>query len=210
MAKAAIKNKKEMLVERRNEEILVAARHVFAQNGYRLTTVDEIANYLKVGKGTIYRYFSDKKALFLGVYEKGIRKLRETIRGKVDAIENPKEKVTCAIRTYLEYFEGQRELIEIVMQMRSEFKEDYKRIFLSVYDDAIEGIKKTLRNGTAAGIFRKMDVEKTAEVMSATLEGVLQNFYVRDLGGRQKEKLTDRTQAVTELVLNGLLERDGK
>ena len=45
------------LAQRRSEQILAAALEVFAKNGYRRTTIDDIAGKLNVGKGTIYRYF---------------------------------------------------------------------------------------------------------------------------------------------------------
>jgi DNA-binding NarL/FixJ family response regulator len=97
------------------------------------------------------------------------------------------------------------------MQVRSEFKDEHKRVFMSLYQDYIVRIQKNLRAGIAQGIFREMDVEKTAEAMSAMTQGVLQSFYIREVNsaaaGQKREKLTDRTEAVCQLILEGIRKR---
>ena len=209
-----IEGKKAQLVHRREEEILAAAKRIFAQNGFRRTKIDQLAEELNVGKGTIYRYFKDKKSLFLAVFEQGMAQLQEKFRANVHPITDPQTKVAAAVRTYFEFFDNDRQLIEILMQVRSEFKDDYRRVFLALYSDYIVRIQKNLRNGVKMGVFRELDVEKTAEAISAALQGVLQSFYIREFGAEIKtskpEKLTNRTETVTALLLEGLLKRNSK
>ena len=207
-----MEDRKAKLVQRRREEILAAAKRIFAQNGFRRTKIDEIATHLNVGKGTVYRYFKDKKSLFLAVFEQAMAQLRQSMRTNIEPVIDPKSKISAAVRTYFEFFENDRELIEILMQVRSEFKDDYRRVFLALYSDYIVKIQENLRTGVKIGVFRELDVEKTAEAMSAMLQGVLQSFYVREFGTetpvQNPEKLTDRTEAVTALLLEGLLKTD--
>lgn len=198
------RDKKAKLVKRRKEEIVAAAKSVFATNGYQRTKIDDIADQLGVGKGTLYRYFYDKKTLFLAVYEQGTTRLMRTMQAKIEPIADPQEKIATAVRTYFEFFDKDRELIEILMQVRSEFKDEYRRIYLATYNDYIVWVQKNLRKGIELGIFRQMDVEKTANAMSSMLQGLLQSFYMR----RLKENLTTMAEAVTALLLEGLLRRD--
>jgi len=228
-------NNKTDLIERRRREILTAAKRIFAENGFRRTKIDQIANTLNVGKGTIYRYFDDKKSLFLAVFEQGTSELRERFRTDVEPVSDPKEKIAAAVKTYLDFFDNNRDLIEILMQVRSEFKDDYRRNFLAIYADYIVKIQENLRIGIKKGIFRDLDVERTAEAISATLYGVLQSFYIREFGSplkktdhevelsaglknqggnraeqfseQRRESLTDRIEAVKALLLQGLLKR---
>jgi len=204
-------NEKSQLAEKRHREILDAARHIFAEKGYRVTTIDDIANYLTVGKGTIYRYFANKEALFIAVFEDGMEQLMTTMYSHIEAVVNPADKIRCAIGTFFEFFDENPELVEIGMQVRSEFKDEHKRVFMSLYQDYIVRIQKNLRTGISQGIFREMDVEKTAEAMSATTQGVLQSFYIREFtgaaAGQKREKLTDRTEAVCQLILEGIRKR---
>jgi len=197
-------DKKAQLVKRRKEQIITAAKRVFATNGYRRTKIEQIADQLGVGKGTLYRYFDDKKTLFLAVFEEGTTRLMQTIRAKVEPIADPREKIATAVRTYFEFFDNDRELIEILMQIRSEFKDEYRQIYLAMYSDYIVRIQKNLRKGIKLGIFRQMDVEKTANAMSSTLQGLLQSFYMR----RAKKVLPAMAEAVIALLLEGLLRRN--
>jgi AcrR family transcriptional regulator len=53
----------------RTQELIDAALHVFAEKGYRNTSLDEVATAAGVTKGTIYHYFDTKEALLLGVIQ---------------------------------------------------------------------------------------------------------------------------------------------
>ena len=204
-------DKKNDLAARRTDEILAAARKIFAEHGYARTTIDQIADYLNVGKGTVYRYFDDKKSLFLAVFANGMAQVRDTMRAKIDPVELPQDKINTAVTTFCDFFDNNQDLIEIYMQVRSEFKDDYKRISLDLYSDYIVRIQDNLRKGVEIGIFHELDVERTAEAYSALLQGLLQIFYLREFGPQTDvapSRLTDRAQAVTSLLLKGLLKRD--
>jgi len=72
--------------EARHEEILVAAAEVFATAGFARTKLDDVARRAKVSKGTLYRYFDSKDALF-----------REMVRGNVVPVLAASEEL---IRTH--------------------------------------------------------------------------------------------------------------
>lgn len=196
---------KAQLTERRQEQILAVAKKIFAKNGFRRTQMEDIADALQIGKGTLYNYFDNKKSLFLAVYEQGMTKLCQTIRSILASITDPKQRIAVAVKIFFEFFEQDRELIEIQMQVRSEFKDDYRRMFLALYSDYIVDIQKNLQNGMGTGAFRQLDIESTSDAMSALTQGVLQNFYIREFGG--SGKLTDKIEPVTRMILEGILKR---
>lgn len=51
------------------QRILVSALHLFAQNKYRKTKVEDIANTASVSKGIVFRYFDNKFGLYLATIE---------------------------------------------------------------------------------------------------------------------------------------------
>jgi hypothetical protein len=116
---------------------------------------------------------------------------------------------------YFAFFDADKELIEITMQVRSEFKDDYSRLFMALHNNYIVKIQENLRNGISTGIFRELDVERTAEAMSATLQGVLQTFYIKEFKGdsiaqgpvEQRVSLSGMAEAVTTLLVEGVLKR---
>jgi len=52
------------LAKKRKEEIIRAASKRFSRHGFNKTTLEEIARDVRIGKPTIYHYFSSKDELF--------------------------------------------------------------------------------------------------------------------------------------------------
>lgn len=50
--------------KKKRKDILTAAKSVFLQKGYELTTIQDIANEVGITRGTMYLYFSGKDELF--------------------------------------------------------------------------------------------------------------------------------------------------
>ncbi|MFW0795522.1 TetR family transcriptional regulator [Gordonia sp. CPCC 205515] len=71
--------------EDQEQAILTAAAAEFTAVGVRRANVDEVANQAGVSRSTLYRRFPNKEALLLAVandlYEKGMRRLEETVVG---------------------------------------------------------------------------------------------------------------------------------
>lgn len=113
-------------VEERREEMLSVASLVFGDKGYANTDVQVIADRLKIGKGTVYRQFSTKEDLFIACLDRGLSKLNEHMLGRCTV--RPKDQpmfnnVKAAILDFLNYFDEHPELVEILIQARSLFRE---------------------------------------------------------------------------------------
>ena len=84
MSKKNLRKERELRRQAENRRfILLAAEKVFVQRGYRLTTVDDIADEAQFSKATLYRYFKSKSdilfEIILSSFEEsydGIRKIR--------------------------------------------------------------------------------------------------------------------------------------
>jgi AcrR family transcriptional regulator len=61
----------------RPDELIAAALLVFAERGFRQTTLEEVAARAGVSKGTVYLYFDSKDALFKAVVETKVVTLLE-------------------------------------------------------------------------------------------------------------------------------------
>ncbi|HDR6919641.1 TPA: TetR/AcrR family transcriptional regulator, partial [Bacillus thuringiensis] len=58
--------------ENKKMKIIQSATILFSTRGVRNTTVDEIAKTAKVGKGTIYYYYTDKTEILCDCYMRHI------------------------------------------------------------------------------------------------------------------------------------------
>lgn len=57
------------------EKLILAATHLFQTKGYFATEIKEISAKAGLGTGTFYNYFSDKKMLYLAVFEQEFRRI---------------------------------------------------------------------------------------------------------------------------------------
>jgi AcrR family transcriptional regulator len=62
-------SRREKRKQQTRQAILEAAIELFSQKGYEKTSIDEIARSAGIGKGTVYSYFTTKKAIIRGFCE---------------------------------------------------------------------------------------------------------------------------------------------
>ncbi|PKN63965.1 MAG: hypothetical protein CVU57_17525 [Deltaproteobacteria bacterium HGW-Deltaproteobacteria-15] len=75
MSEKPIKPRKDAIQERSKftvESIYEAAVQVFTENGYTASTTDLIAERAGVSIGTLYQYFPNKKAILVGIWNRGM------------------------------------------------------------------------------------------------------------------------------------------
>ena len=66
------------------EQILGAARELFARQGYEPTSIDQIASAAKVAKSSVFAHFGDKTNLLAALGLAEIEKLAETAHTALD------------------------------------------------------------------------------------------------------------------------------
>lgn len=73
-------------IEKR-DHILDVSTRVFVENGYLGTSMDEVAAKARVSKQTLYRYYSDKAALFTAIIELAGHRVSERLLEALEGIE---------------------------------------------------------------------------------------------------------------------------
>ena len=86
----------------RRAEILAAAREVFLRNGYEASLVSEIAAGAGCVEGTLYTYFTNKRALFDAVLTEFYDQLIAEIAPRFDAIDGTRDRLTFLIARHLQ------------------------------------------------------------------------------------------------------------
>jgi AcrR family transcriptional regulator len=66
---------------RRREALLDAAGRVFVRHGYHRTLISDIAGEAKVGQGTFYRHFPEKRAIFEALFDRILELLFSEFQG---------------------------------------------------------------------------------------------------------------------------------
>jgi AcrR family transcriptional regulator len=109
-------SRKERERRQHEEEILVAARELFARKGYYNTTLEEIAHHAQFGKGTIYNYFSSKEDLFCGILIGLLNTAVEVAESSIALPGSTRDKLTAYAKAILSYSEKNADLFHMIVR----------------------------------------------------------------------------------------------
>jgi len=74
-----------MRSDARQRQILACAKRVFAERGFHAANISHICAAAGIGRGTLYQYFDNKKAVFIAV----IREVLDRVQALVSAPREP-------------------------------------------------------------------------------------------------------------------------
>ena len=89
-----------LTAEQRRQQLFAVALELFAQRGYRATTMDDIAERAGVTKPLLYQHFSSKRALYLELVDSIAQDLLTAIRSAVVRAEGPRQQVELGFAAY--------------------------------------------------------------------------------------------------------------
>jgi len=203
--------------------ILEAAERVFAQRGYSLARMDDIAREAQFSKATLYRYFDSKRdilfKIILNSFEEtaeGIKKIHEK---KIDASKKLKEITRSSIQHFRKKKNMSRillmekQLLRNILHVFPESQETLslqERKFLDEIKEKSERMMSTLsdilQEGIEAGDFRKMSTLDAAQAFVALLHG----YHFSKLWYEKESSLDAATNLIHEFFLYGVKRQKAK
>jgi AcrR family transcriptional regulator len=194
------------LAELRREQILAAATEAFARRGYAGTDLQVVADRLDVGKGTVYRYFRTKEALFLAAVDRGMRLLTQRTNDAAARELDPLDRIMRATHVYLEFFDESPEFVELFVQERAQFRDRSRPTYFAHRDANLGPWRALLRSLMDAGRIRRMPVDRITDVFNAALYGTVFTNYFE--GRRQKPAVQARE--ILDVIFRGILGSKGR
>ncbi len=167
--------KLEVAAFKRNR-ILVEACHLFFRDGYEATTLDAVAEQLKVTKPFIYAYFRNKGELLSEICQTGIQlsltALEEALAVEASATEQLKRVVEMVARIIIE---NQKYISVYQREEKNLDSEDARRIrdLRHQFDLKLSAL---LKKGKKSGEFDFADASRTAIWISGILSWIA-NWY---------------------------------
>lgn len=141
-------------METTRDRILETALQLISEHGYRGATTAEIARRAGVAEGTIYRYFRDKKELFVACVEPVIQEAirRETALPREGSIrENLRRRIIERVRVIQENLP-----VFHILFTESRFHPEISEILLGQVAASVSAEEKeAIRRGIEAGAFRR-------------------------------------------------------
>ena len=162
----------ETLSREKEEQIILAARKVFARYGFSKTTMEDISSEVEMGKASLYYYFPTKESLF----QAAIKHEQDEFIKKTDCLfkkyTSAEEKLKIYVEERLKFF---LELVNLGM-LSFNAVHDRHAIFLKMYESFAEKeigiINNIIKEGKSKGEFISNVPKGYAELIMHLLQGL--------------------------------------
>jgi len=163
----------------RPAELLAAALTLFVERGYAATRLQDIAERAGVTKGTVYRYFKNKDALFNAVAREHVKSLAAEIELVAGADCNSSEQLRKVIKAWWQQVRGRRTYGLVTLLMAEGGK--FPQLARYCHEQTVERYRTTtsdiLKRAVAKGEFRPVDIASISQLLITPVLALLVRQY---------------------------------
>ncbi len=167
---------KRRLQQNARSRILAAALAEFSEQGFHNSTIDSIAERADIAKGTVYRYFKTKNALFGALKEDTITEFVEMGRSELAGEEDVLKIIETVIRVYLSFFEKKSAIFKVIIQEQKDFGREFSEKFINELILAMPGLKRRCWKASREGRLKQMNYFTAFYGIIGFLNGVIQKW----------------------------------
>ena len=192
---ANIKNAR--LVDLRRKQIIEGAMQVFSAKGFHGATVREIADAAGLTMGTMYNYVRSKEDILYIVYDFMTTILTEGLKKAIDETEDPREKVSAALRHNMELIYQYQDVIMFLYREAGNYDRESVRTVLAQETKYIEVFEELLRQRFAGRKIDEARLKMSADILSyLNVILVLRGWSLR----RRHKSMDDVVDGILEFV----------
>lgn len=189
----------------RRDDILGAAKRVFAKKGYHATTVADVAKAAKVSYGSIYWYFDSKDALFHALMAGEEQALREHIAAALATErDDTVAGLRAAVRATFEFFEADRLSAKLLFRDSYALGERFEKHLFGIYERFIDDIEAVVADAQRRGALIDAPPRMIAFSIGALVGQIAQRRLTTD-DGLDADVMAD---FVVSLLMHGLVPRE--
>jgi AcrR family transcriptional regulator len=192
----------------RRDEIMVAAKKVFAHNGFHATTIADIAKEPGLAYGSVYQYFDSKEELFdalMAAQEYALRTHLAVAMGATGARPDESwEPLRATAQATFEFFEADRATAKLVFRDAYALGDRFEKHLIAIYERFIDDIEDRIVAAQDHGEVILASSRMAAYSMGALI-GQLAHRRLTTDDGVTAAQVAD---FVVWLVLNGLRPRE--
>ncbi|MEW5960058.1 MAG: TetR/AcrR family transcriptional regulator [Chloroflexota bacterium] len=194
----------EEIRQARGEQIMQAARRIFAEQGFHAARMSDIAQAIGVSQGTLYHYFRSKDELFLALLYIWNDRLAEIVRQLPNAQVSSTDKFWMINQIAVAFFETSDDLLPVLVEFwayalrNPDAAASFRQFFQTMQQSFID----ILNEGITAGEFKPIDVEMLSIVPLIVLDGI---SLLTAVVGKDLIKPVEMTRKTQQLIFGGLL-----
>jgi AcrR family transcriptional regulator len=192
----------------RRDEIMAAAKKVFARNGFHATTIGDIAKEAGFAYGSVYNYFDSKEDLFQALMSAEEYALRTHLAVALAATgSRPSESwepLRATVQATFEFFEADRATAKLMFRDAYALGERFEKHLIDIYQRFIDDIEARIVAAQEQGEVILVSPRMAAYSMGALIGQLAHRRLITD-DGVTAAQVAD---FVVWLVLNGLRPRE--
>jgi AcrR family transcriptional regulator len=172
-----VATRKQREKEEMRQLILEAAKSIFLEKGYELTSIRTIAERIEYSPGTIYLYFKEKDDIFHALHEEGFKRLISQM-SPLQFVQDPYERLKAMGRIYMDFAKHNRDFYDLMFIMQAPMNMELKDKW-EMGDRTLDHLKAVIRDCQQTGRFKDKNVDYMAFYIWSTMHGMCA-LYCRD------------------------------
>jgi len=165
----------------RQRQILACAKRVFAERGFHSANISHICEAAGIGRGTLYQYFTNKRAVLTAILRETLGRVRALMESQAASSQAliPPEKLTRSqaiafsahqLRELLEVVFADEDTLRILLREAVGLDVDVESILREIDDVAITLVEREIIRGCEAGLLRELDARAVATLVVGGVE----------------------------------------
>lgn len=190
--------------------ILDAADRLLARYGYKKMTMEDLAQEVGIGKGTIYLHFPSKEEVVLSHVDRIVERLKGQLSSIARRAGTPPARLREMLLTRVLFrFDSVQHYTESLSDLLAALRPGLLTRRRRHFEEESRIIAEVLREGKREGLFELRDAATTARTLLTATNALLPySLSARELGKR--EDVAVETARVVDLLLYGLLKPEAK
>jgi TetR/AcrR family transcriptional regulator, cholesterol catabolism regulator len=155
------------------DKMLNAAARLFAAQRYHEVRMEDIAAEAAVGKGTLYRYFSDKEELYRALLDRASRQAVERIDAAVGGAVGPRRRLQALAAALVGFFDEQPHVLELIQRAEAFRGQGGEFPWQSAREAMCRRVFDLFEEGRRSGEFQVCDPEHAMLMLLGGLRAVI-------------------------------------
>lgn len=165
----------------KKEQILLAAVEMFLDKDFYQVTIVEIAEKARVGKGTVYEYFSSKEDLFKASFSYCAESYLQSFHNHFKGSASVKKTMHDIVLTHLELLRDNRKRLHLLFNERPLSFQELQAWVLEQRQELLRGIVALIEEGVSLGEIRSdIDIEMAGRLFLALNYVVMGGMVILD------------------------------
>lgn len=193
--------KSKRLVEKRREQLVLAAIKLFSERGFFKSTLRDLSEQSGISYGNIYDYVGSKEDILFLIHEYICDLVVGELERSMKGLSDPFEKLRRMVRAEFNVMDNWADAILLIYQEGRIFKKTFMRKFLRKEHLHVNMFDLVLQESLAQGKLRECNTRLAANIIKCMIDAwVLKRWDLRESATAHEAEKT-----ILEMIFYGLL-----